>query len=220
MAEPTEERLRKLRKELHPLVEKVARLLSTSRMSFEEAVKSLDIDISHLPVQERIDFEAAAIWRATLLYRLSCVEMLKGFEHHIHGDRGWDKLLSKDYKLYPPLNYYKELPLFYNACRVNLNATSLQMGGAVNQRAFDVPACGGFLLTDQQEELSELFEEGKEVITYKEKGEIPELVRFYLDNSDKRKTVAQRARDRVLSQHTYRHRLNSMIESMRKRYAV
>ena len=88
--------------------------------------------------------------------------------------------MNGKFRLGPQLNYYKELPFFYNACTVNFNATSIQMGKAVNQRVFDVPACGAFLLTDHQESVEGLFEVGKEVVTYKDRGEIADLARFYL----------------------------------------
>lgn len=222
MVKPTMEKLEKVSTELHPLVEKMAQLLSSSRMPFDEVLKTIDEDelkrVKSLAVQERLDLEAAILWRATLLYRLSCIEALKDFNPCIHGDKDWKKLLDNGYRHGHSLNYYKELPVFYNACKVNFNATSLQMGQAVNQRVFDVPACGGFLLTDHQESLDELFEVGEEGITYKDKDEIPELVRFYLNNPEVRKKIAMKGKERVLKEHTYRHRLNKIIEVMKSKY--
>jgi spore maturation protein CgeB len=92
------------------------------------------------------------------------------------------------------------------------------MLGAVNQRVFDVPACGSFLLTDHQKAIEELFEVGKEIVTYKNVEEIPELVRFYLNNPDAREKIAMKGRERVLKEHTYKHRLRKIIEIMRARY--
>ena len=124
--------------------------------------------------------------------------------------------MNGKFRLGPQLNYYKELPSFYNACAVNFNATSIQMGKAVNQRVFDVPACGAFLLTDHQESIEGLFEVGKEVVTYKDQGEIAELVRFYLGNDRAREAVAKNGRVRVLGEHTYRHRVDEIIRGVRR----
>jgi len=66
--------------------------------------------------------------------------------------------------------------------------------------------------------LNELFDTGSEVVTYKDKGEIPELVEYYLTNQSARDRIVERARSKVLNEHTYKHRLNSMIEFMKKRY--
>jgi len=223
MTTPLQEKLDKIRRPLHAVIEKLARRMSRQRIALEEPCATLDVteqgQFECLGTRERLDFEKAVTWQATLLYRQACIEQLRGFSPVIRGDRGWRMLLNADFVLRPPLDYYRELPYFYNACTVNFNATNLQMGTAVNQRLFDVPACGGFLLTDHQESLEELFNVGEEVITYRDLAEIPDLVRFYLGNPTAREKLAGRGRKRVLSQHTYRHRLQTLIETMQTRYS-
>lgn len=222
MLRPFIEKLQNVPEALHQLVERLAGIMSISRVSFDDAFSSMDKDdielYRALSVHERIYFEAATLWRATLLYRLSCIKQLREFRPAIHGDDGWSTLLDHGYILKPPIHYYKDLPKFYNACKINFNATSLQMSSAVNQRVFDVPACGSFLLTDHQEAIEELFEVGKEVVTYRDRDEIPEMVRFYLNNPEARKTVAMKGRERVLREHTYKHRIGKIIEVMKSRY--
>ena len=92
------------------------------------------------------------------------------------------------------------------------------MKEAVNQRVFDVPACGAFILTDYQKGLDELFDVGKEMIVYRDKDEIPVLVKYYLDNPEKREAVAKKGAERVLKEHTYKHRLDVIIRAMKVRY--
>jgi spore maturation protein CgeB len=226
MVKPVKEKMEKIPKNLHTLVDKMAENLGHLRASFENMLITLNNDeadiINSLPAEQRLDFESAFLWKATLLYRLSCIKGLKEFHPVIHGDAHWKELLhnmkDRGYILKPQLNYYKELPFFYNACKINFNATSLQMPEAVNQRVFDVPACGSFLLTDHQKAIEELFEVGKEIVTFKNIEEIPELVRFYLNNHVSRKEIAIKGRERVLKEHTYKHRLKKIIEIMRARY--
>ena len=222
MVVPTRERMARIDPELHPLVERLAEQGLTRRASFTDRLQELpERDLPRIAVlapSARVDFEAAVLWRTTQRYRLRCVEKLAPFGPRIHGDPGWKRLLKNGCRLSPPLHYYRELPLFYNRCRVNFNATSLQMGAAVNQRVFDVPACGSFLLTDHQEALEEAFDVGKEVIAFEDPEEIPDLVRFYLRNPGKRQAVADRGHARVLKEHTYRHRLNRILETMKGRY--
>jgi spore maturation protein CgeB len=219
---PVNDRMSKVEADLRNLVEKVAQAVLASRGRIEDCLSELpDPDRSRLarlgPAQ-KIDFEAAVLWKTTLLYRWSCVESLRPFEPRIHGDPGWKALLGENQAPFPPLDYYRELPIFYNRCRINFNATSLQMGEAVNQRVFDVPACGSFLLTDHQDALEELFEVGKEIIAFDDPEEIPDLVRFYLDSPEARNRIACRGRERVLERHTYRHRLQVILQTMRARY--
>ncbi len=215
MAEPVNGWMLKVHKEYHPYIERLAEELACGNAPLNPA----EPPAVELDEKSRMDFDAAVLWRATLLYRLSCIKQLEKFGLHIHGDSGWNNLLNnRDVKLLPPLNYYKELPYFYNTCKINFNATHLQMKEAVNQRVFDVPACGAFLLTDHQKSLEDLFEVNREIIVYKEKGEIPEIVKYYLDNPDKREDVARKGMERVLKEHTYKHRLGKLIDLMREKY--
>jgi spore maturation protein CgeB len=169
-----------------------------------------------LNAEARVDLEAAVVFGATQAYRQACLKELAPFAPVIYGDAGWRTLAGREFQLRPEVNYYSELPLVYGASRINFNATSLQMRTAVNQRLFDVPAAGGFLLTDFREQVAELFRLGEEVICYRELAEIPELARFYLTHGKLRRQVAERARARILSEHTYTHRLRRMMEILRK----
>ena len=209
-------------KGLHPLVNQLSEQPLQSRASFQDLLNKLDdkvrARIENLDTSARIDLEAAVLWKRTQRYRLRCIERLADFNTHIHGDDGWKELFDNHGNLRPSLAYYDELPLFYNLCKINFNATSYQMGAAVNQRVFDVPACGAFLLTDRQEALEDVFDVGREVIVFEDPEEIPDLVRFYLENPQKRQLIAASARERVLAEHTYQHRLHRIVEQMRSRY--
>ena len=170
-------------------------------------------------VEARLSFEALITWQSTLMYRLRQVRRLLPFSPLLAGDRGWFELLpASGWSYHEELNYYEDLPVFYPATRINFNCTSQQMKGAVNQRVFDVPACGGFLLTDYRRQLENLFEPGREVICYHEEGEIPELVRHYLSRDAERERIAAAARERILAGHTYDLRLASLVDTMRRIY--
>jgi spore maturation protein CgeB len=224
MVTPSREGLLKVRRELRPAVERTAQRLGVSRdMRFPEAAEAAMHDderkaFDALTAKDKSVFEAAVLWRATLLYRLSRLRALEEFRPFVRGDAGWKGLLNGKFRLGSQLNYYKELPFFFNACKVNFNATSVQMGAAVNQRVFDVPACGAFLLTDRQPSLDALFEVGEEVIAYGNLDEIDDLARFYLRNDAAREAVAAKGRSRVLREHTYRHRLDAIVRRLRELY--
>lgn len=220
MTGPVADKLGELSERFHPMVEAVAQRVATAPRgtAVTALIGELAPSAAELPVKERIAFDSAVLWRATQIYRLGCVRELSGFRPVIYGDKGWLGL-GKGFEIRGSVNYYTELPLLYNSCTVNLNATSLQMWSAVNQRVFDVPACGAFLLTDNQGAIEGLFEPETEIVTYKSAGEIPELVRYYLAHPDERMAIAAHGRDRVLKEHTYTHRLRVIIEQMRKRYS-
>jgi spore maturation protein CgeB len=172
-------------------------------------------------IERRLAYEAAITWEATLQYRLSCVRSTLPFNPLIVGDDGWFALLGreKNWRYHRELNYYLDLPNFYPLSEINFNCTSKQMKGAVNQRVFDVPATASFLLTDRREQLENLFEPGREVICYASPEEATELVARYLEHPEEKRGVIKAARRRVLAEHCYEHRLQTLISVMRKRYA-
>jgi spore maturation protein CgeB len=177
------------------------------------------LGLEPLSDQGRYDLESLVTWRATALYRLERVRALAGFSAVVAGDDGWRALLDgKVFDLQPSLDYYTELAGFYRRCRINLCATSLQMKTGLNQRVFDVPASGGFLLADYREQIEPLFEPGREVALYRDPEELADLARFYLNHDAERLKVAERGRARVLAEHTYRRRLAAMMTIMRKEF--
>ncbi len=222
MLKTVEENLELIDREYHGIVDVSAERIAVDRSLSREPLLLLldkgDATVLHSDRKGMMELEKAILRKATLLYRLSCVKTLSGFNAKVFGDSGWRELLGRSIETHPPIDYYRELPKFYNACRITLNATNLQMPEAVNQRVFDCPASGGFILTDHQGSLPELFEPGREVVAYRDKDEIPELVRYYLDNFEERVRIAMKGRERVLKEHTYRHRMERLVASMRKRF--
>lgn len=172
-------------------------------------------------VASRLACETLITWEATRQYRRNCVTALAPFAPLIVGDvEGWTRAFGPGNaaRFLPPLDYYRELPQFYPMSAVSLNCTSRQMKGAVNQRVFDVPAGGGFVLTDRREQLDGLFEPGREVAAYDEPAEIPDLVRRYLRDPVQRRRVSRAARARILAEHTYEHRLARLLALMRSTF--
>ncbi len=102
----------------------------------------------------------------------------------------------------------------FNASKININLHSSQMhegvnpdGDYVNPRTFEIAACGGFQLTDHRSLLPELFEEGKEIITFRHERELRTLIDRYLADPDERNRIAELARRRTLTEHTYEIRM-------------
>lgn len=159
--------------------------------------------------------DAFLYWRSTQWYRIRCVRKLLPFEPVVAGDEQWRTVLGDgSWRQAGPLNYYADLPEFYRQTAINFNTTSMQMKGALNQRVFDVPASGGFLLTDRRDQLDAAFEVGREVVCYDAPEEIGERVRYYLDHPAARARVALKARQRIEREHSYAHRLASVCAAM------
>ncbi len=177
-----------------------------------------------LPNHEaRLGYETALTWEATRIYRASCVEQTLPFHPLIVGDDGWKHIFAqqrKSFTLHDVLSYYTELPGFYPLSDINFNCTSKQMKGAVNQRIFDVPACNAFVLTDWREQMDSLFEPHKEIAFYTEPAEVPELIRHFLAHPQERQKITTAARERVLAEHTWDHRVLTLLTHMRSVYGI
>ncbi|MDR1052000.1 MAG: glycosyltransferase [Deltaproteobacteria bacterium] len=156
------------------------------------------------------NLQALVTWRASRIWRQKVLGAFPGGLLQINGDPGWAEA-APGIKLGPRLDYYRELSGHYRGSAVNLNITSAQMKTGLNQRVFDVPACGGFLLTDRRPQIDDMFEEGLEVVTYGTPGEAAEKAAWYLKNPGERQKIALAAQKRVLGEHLYRHRLARLL---------
>jgi spore maturation protein CgeB len=162
-----------------------------------------------LPVNEQVDLEAATLWLASQHDRISRVGALAPAGLKVFGDAAWGDFLPDPGAYGGPLKYHRELPAFYQCVAVNVNLTSLQMKNGLNQRVFDVPAAGAFLLTDYKEALWEFFPP-EEVVTFRTLEEAKDKLAYYQKYPGIRQQIATRARERILSQHTYGHRVQVM----------
>jgi spore maturation protein CgeB len=177
-----------------------------------------------LPDREaQLAYETMLTWESTRQYRTDCVARLFDVAPSscplIVGDEGWHIAFRREqrpWRWHEPVAYYDELPRFYPLSAINFNSTSMQMKGAVNQRVFDVPAAGAFVLTDWREQMDELFEPGKEIACYRHPDEIPDLARYYLAHPAERQRIALAGRKRVLACHTWDKRLASMLHTMKQ----
>lgn len=87
---------------------------------------------------------------------------------------------------------------------------------ASNMRLFETTGVGTCLLTDWKENLSELFEIDREVVTYKSVDECIEKARWLLEQSQERELIAKAGQARTLKDHTFAQRAVQLDEIIRK----
>lgn len=83
---------------------------------------------------------------------------------------------------------------------------------AGNIRLFEATGVGSCLVTDWKENITDLFEPGKEIITYKTKEECIEKVKWLIDNPEERKKIAAAGQKRTLSDHSIKKRAEFLNE--------
>ena len=70
----------------------------------------------------------------------------------------------------------------------------------------------GFLITNYQAELYDLFTPGEDLVVYESLEDLVEKVQYYLGHEEERKQIAMRGYETVKQYHTYDVRLKQMLE--------
>ena len=86
-----------------------------------------------------------------------------------------------------------------------------EFGGDCNERTFKIPLCNGFEITDDVSCIRKYFKEGKEIVIAKNKNDWFEKIEYYIKNPNKRDEIIKAGKDRVLQDHTYHNRVQSII---------
>ena len=100
---------------------------------------------------------------------------------------------------------------FYGACRWTLNVTRADMiaaGWSPSVRLFEAAACGTPIVSDRWAGLDTLLEPGREIVLADDADAVVSLLCSMPEVE--RRTMAERARARVLAEHTAAHRAEGL----------
>lgn len=84
----------------------------------------------------------------------------------------------------------------------------------IKGRNFEVPACGGFLLSGYAEHLEDFYFPGKEIVVFESTTDLIDKCRYYLNNVSERQKIADAGYIRTLKEHTYEHRLRTIFAKL------
>ncbi len=152
----------------------------------------------------------------TTRQRAMTIEAAAEFGIDVYGP-GWDKWFTAQSPegtriiLRNPVNYRTTLPQLYRDAKIVVNRSPLNLQNAVQQRCFDVGACGGFILTEYKPVLERHFSIGEEIAVYENCEDLRGKIRFYLEHEDERLAMATRLHEKVLARHTWRRRADEML---------
>ncbi|UOE53082.1 glycosyltransferase [Bacillus sp. CMF12] len=117
-------------------------------------------------------------------------------------------------------NYYNGAKIVLNSHRpLNLRQNKNKLGIAaksINNRTFDVAACGAFQLIEFREDLTKHFIENEEMVAFRNIDDLIQKIHYYIKADTERKAIANKARNRVLKDHTFQHRIEQMLSIIRK----
>ena len=111
----------------------------------------------------------------------------------------------------------QEMARIYRQSRIVVNIARDDFPQDANMRAFEAMAAGALLLTSLPTELSQIgFEDGVHFVGFHREAEIAPLVRKYLLEESARQRIAELARDKVLREHSYDRRVETILELVKQ----
>ena len=113
-------------------------------------------------------------------------------------------------------DYYREMPLVFRNSKINLNITSRCIKTGIPLRVFDVLACGGFLMTNYQQEIAEMFRDGQDLVMYNNMEDLEEKTAYYLAHEKERMQIARNGYEAIRKHHTVKCRLDALWDTLLK----
>lgn len=112
----------------------------------------------------------------------------------------------------------------FNRTKINLNFTRISLKNAIRKeprinlrlrqvkgRIAEIALCCGFVLTEYVPGIEEVFEVGREVVTFDSKKEFTEKLDYYLSHDSEREEIAQRGYRRALKDYDVRRAIPGLI---------
>lgn len=111
--------------------------------------------------------------------------------------------------------YLNQMPKVFKCSKVNLNMSLKIIQSGISLRLLDIMGAGGFVLSNYQIELSEYFENEKEVVMYESIEDAYEKASFYIKHDDLRKKIAVNGYNKVRDNFSYEQMINKMLSVSR-----
>ena len=108
----------------------------------------------------------------------------------------------------------EEMVKLYSRSRINLGFAGVGHSKnltCLKGRYFEVPMSGGLYLTHDNQELSLVYDVGKEIVTYKDENDCAKKIQWLLSNFDEADKIRKAGRERALKDHTWEKRFENVF---------
>ena len=106
------------------------------------------------------------------------------------------------------VDYSTQMPLIFKLSDINLNISLKCIQTGLPLRVVDIMSCGGFLLSNYQEEFLDYFVPNEDFVYYEDFGDSYEKAAFYLKNEDLRKQIAINGYEKIKKYFSYDDRFD------------
>jgi spore maturation protein CgeB len=150
-------------------------------------------------------------WRVLVFSHLSAVDVkMWGLQAPLWMPRD---LTSRQYQGRPVYNEDKAAAFL--GAKIVLNTLHYGEMWGVNVRTFEAAGIGAFQLVDRRPGLSQLFEEEREIVAYDGIEDMKRKIAYWLPRDAERAEISAAAMRRAHREHTYEHRLELLLASLR-----
>jgi len=133
--------------------------------------------------------------------REKMIDFLDGHNVKIWGGY-WNKSnkeFKKKFTITNKIAWLEDMARVVNSTKIIIDALTKEQNDKINMKNYQVPACGGFLITNRTDVILELFEEDKEIVCYDSYKELKEKCEYYLLHEEERSKIAINAHKKVVN---------------------
>ncbi len=130
--------------------------------------------------------------------------------------RGWRNCRkSSHHRIDPNRVHFSKLNRIYDKyfCVLNIKNETHVFNG-LNQRSFEPYGCGTPVLHDDVTDLKKCFDPGEEIFVYSDTEQLNEILERIVADPGIAARVGQAGKKRVCAEHTYRHRIETMLHDL------
>lgn len=102
-------------------------------------------------------------------------------------------------------------PRIFKCSKINLSMTNRPFKSGIPLRVFDIMGSGGFLISNYQPELAELFVPGEDLVLYDSIPDLLAKIEYYLEHEEERIQIAKNGYEKVKTFHSYDVRIEEIL---------
>lgn len=102
----------------------------------------------------------------------------------------------------------------FRGARIVVNNLHYAETWGLNVRAFETAGAGAFQMLDWRPGLSQLFDDDKELISFRSIGDLKQKIDYWLPRQDERRAIAEAGMRRAHAEHTYALRLQLLLDTL------
>lgn len=101
------------------------------------------------------------------------------------------------------ISYYENMSKMFFNSKININITMRGIQSGSSLRNQDIMAAGGFLLSNYQSDLADMYNDGEDLVMYYTRQDLADKIEYYLSHDKEREEIADNGRRKTLENNSY-----------------